>query len=169
MAEKPHVVIYTDGSVAPNPGFGGWGVVLINADLPADDPRRVKELFGGECDTTNNRMELLGAIQALRALKKPCVVDLHTDSQYVQKGITAWLPGWVKKNWRTAAKEEVKNKDLWLILQAETERHTVHWHWVRGHAGDTFNERADQLAEQGRLTAIENYKMLQKDDMGESN
>jgi ribonuclease HI len=158
MPDKAHVTIYTDGSVSPNPGFGGWGVVLIA------DNGTTKELSGGECDTTNNRMELLAAIQAFRALRKPCIVDIHTDSQYVQQGITKWLPGWIRKNWRTSGKEDVKNKDLWLALQAESQQHEVRWHWVRGHNGDANNERADVLAEQGRLSALETYKKLQNSD-----
>jgi ribonuclease HI len=139
---EPHVVIHTDGACSGNPGPGGWGAILAFGELK-------KELFGGEAHTTNNRMELMGAISALEGLKKPCVVDLHTDSQYMRDGITKWIHGWKRNGWRTADKKPVKNVDLWQRLEAALERHTVRWHWVRGHAGDAMNERADELARDG--------------------
>ena len=136
------VEIYTDGACRGNPGPGGWGVVLRSGD-------RVKELSGGEPATTNNRMELKAAIEALAALKKPCRVDLYTDSVYVRSGITQWLPAWRARGWRTADKKPVKNQDLWEALAALNERHDVAWHWVKGHAGHPENERADELANHG--------------------
>lgn len=140
--EKTNVTIYTDGACSGNPGPGGWGVLLSCKGIE-------KELYGGEPETTNNRMELTAAIEALRALKQPCVVHLHTDSTYVKDGITKWLFNWKKNNWRTAAKQPVKNQDLWQALEAALASHEVHWHWVRGHNGDSGNERADRLAVQG--------------------
>ena len=134
--------IFTDGACRGNPGPGGWGAILRYGD-------KEKELFGGERHTTNNRMELMAAIQALEALKDPCEVNLTTDSQYVRKGITEWLANWKKRNWQTAAKKPVVNKDLWQRLEAAAERHRVKWHWVRGHSGHSENERADQLANRG--------------------
>jgi ribonuclease HI len=139
---EPHVVIHTDGACSGNPGPGGWGAILALGD-------HQKELHGGEAHTTNNRMELMGAISALEALKKPCVVDLHTDSQYMRDGIMKWIKNWKRNGWRTADKKPVKNVDLWQRLEAALERHQVRWHWVRGHAGDVLNERADQLARDG--------------------
>jgi ribonuclease HI len=139
---EPHVVVHTDGACSGNPGPGGWGAILAFGD-------RQKELHGGEAHTTNNRMELMGAISALEALKKPCVVDLHTDSQYMRDGIMKWIKNWKRNGWRTADKKPVKNVDLWQRLEAALERHQVRWHWVRGHAGDAMNERADQLARDG--------------------
>jgi len=136
------VDIFTDGACRGNPGPGGWGAVLRYGD-------KEKELFGGEPHTTNNRMELMAAIQALEALKNPCEVNLTTDSQYVRKGITEWLANWKKRNWQTAAKKPVVNKDLWQRLEAAAERHRVKWHWVRGHSGHSENERADRLANRG--------------------
>jgi ribonuclease HI len=136
------VIVYTDGACKGNPGPGGWGALLI-----AGDHR--KELYGGESPTTNNRMELTAAIEALAALKRPCRVQLYTDSQYVRLGITEWLPQWKRRGWKTADKKPVKNDDLWKKLESQIERHEVHWHWVRGHAGDPGNERADQLANLG--------------------
>ena len=136
------VDIFTDGACRGNPGPGGWGAILCYGD-------KEKELFGGEPHTTNNRMELMAAIQALEALKDPCEVNLTTDSQYVRKGITEWLANWKKRNWQTAAKKPVVNKDLWQRLEAAAERHRVKWHWVRGHSGHSENERADQLANRG--------------------
>jgi ribonuclease HI len=136
------VDIFTDGACRGNPGPGGWGAILRYGD-------KEKELFGGERHTTNNRMELMAAIQALEALKDPCEVNLTTDSQYVRKGITEWLANWKKRNWQTAAKKPVVNKDLWQRLEAAAERHRVKWHWVRGHSGHSENERADQLANRG--------------------
>ena len=138
----PQVVIYTDGACSGNPGPGGWGAVLIAKD-------REKEICGGEPATTNNRMELMAAIQALEALTKPCKVVLHTDSQYVRTGITEWLPGWKARGWRTAAKAPVKNDDLWKRLDAARLRHEVDWRWIKGHAGHELNERADALARKG--------------------
>lgn len=138
----PLVTIYTDGACKGNPGPGGWGAILITG-------AHRKELHGGEPNTTNNRMELMGAISALEALTKPCVVDLHTDSQYVRQGITEWIGGWKARGWRTAAKAPVKNEDLWRRLDAARDRHEVRWHWVKGHAGDPLNERADELANLG--------------------
>jgi ribonuclease HI len=138
----PQVVIHTDGACSGNPGPGGWGAVLHFKD-------QEKELWGGELQTTNNRMELMAAIQALEALKKPCKVELHTDSQYVQKGIHEWIHGWKKRGWLTADKKPVKNDDLWKRLDAARLRHQVDWRWVKGHAGHEFNERADALARRG--------------------
>ena len=138
----PNVEAFTDGACRGNPGPGGWGVVLRSGGV-------VKELSGGEPATTNNRMELKGAIEALAALKKPCRVDLYTDSQYVRKGITEWLPAWRARDWRTADKKPVKNQDLWEALSVLNERHDVSWHWVKGHAGHPENERADELANLG--------------------
>jgi ribonuclease HI len=138
-ANRPHVVAYTDGACSGNPGPGGWGVILIYGE-------HRKELNGGEPVTTNNRMELMGAISALEALKKPARVDIHTDSEYVQKGISGWINGWKRNGWRTSAKQPVKNADLWQRLDAARARHEVHWHWLRGHAGHAENERADELA-----------------------
>lgn len=136
------VTIYTDGACKGNPGAGGWGVVLIYGE-------HRKELFGGEKHTTNNRMELLAAIQGLDALKRSCQVDLYTDSQYVRKGITEWMYNWKKNGWKTAAKKPVKNDDLWKKLDELSGKHQVKWHWVKGHAGHPLNERADQLANEG--------------------
>jgi ribonuclease HI len=136
---KPHVVIYTDGACSGNPGPGGWGAVLIAG-------RHRKELAGGEALTTNNRMELLAAISALEALRGPSTVDLHTDSQYLRNGVTSWIHAWKRNGWRTADRKPVKNVELWQRLDAAQSRHEVSWHWVRGHAGEAENERADELA-----------------------
>ena len=138
------VVIYTDGACKGNPGPGGWGAVLRSGTLE-------KELFGGELGTTNNRMELMAVIQALAALKRPCAVQLYLDSQYVRQGITEWIHGWKKKNWRTAAGQPVKNVELWQRLDELAHRagHVIEWHWVKGHAGDPGNEHADALATKG--------------------
>ncbi|MDX2027937.1 MAG: ribonuclease HI [Alphaproteobacteria bacterium] len=133
------VDIFSDGACSGNPGPGGWGVILRYGDVE-------KELSGGEPETTNNRMELMGAIAGLEALTKPSQVRLHTDSQYVQKGITEWLPQWVRRGWKTADKKPVKNVDLWQRLQTAIQPHQVEFIWVRGHAGHPENERADQLA-----------------------
>jgi ribonuclease HI len=133
------VTIHTDGACSGNPGPGGWGVILQWGD-------HTRELKGGEAHTTNNRMELMAAIKALETLKRPCDVDLHTDSEYLRQGITDWISGWKRNGWRTAARKPVKNSDLWQRLDAAVGRHTVHWHWVRGHAGHDLNERADELA-----------------------
>lgn len=139
------VVIYTDGACKGNPGPGGWGALLRAPDGAE------KELFGGELGTTNNRMEMLAVIEGLSALKRPCRVELYIDSQYVLKGITEWLPGWKAKGWKTAAKQPVKNVDLWQRLDALVANagHTIDWRWVKGHAGDPGNERADGLANRG--------------------
>ena len=133
------VTIHTDGACSGNPGPGGWGVILQWGD-------HTRELKGGEAHTTNNRMELMAAIMALETLKRPCEVDLHTDSEYLRQGITDWINGWKRNDWRTAARKPVKNTDLWQRLDAAVHRHTVHWHWVRGHSGHDLNERADELA-----------------------
>jgi len=136
------VVIHTDGACSGNPGPGGWGAILTFGD-------REKELKGGEEHTTNNRMELMAAISALEALKRPCLVDLHTDSQYMRDGIMSWIKKWKQNGWRTSDKKPVKNVDLWQRLEAALARHKVNWHWVKGHAGHPMNERADQLARDG--------------------
>ncbi|MDY6798227.1 MAG: ribonuclease HI [Pseudomonadota bacterium] len=136
------VVIYTDGACKGNPGPGGWGVVLRYGDVQ-------KTLHGGERDTTNNRMELQAAIQGLKALRRACNVELYTDSQYVRKGITEWLSGWKRNGWKTAARKPVKNADLWLELDEQVARHSINWHWVKGHAGTPGNELADELANLG--------------------
>jgi len=134
-----HVEIFTDGACKGNPGPGGWGALLRFGEVE-------RELFGGELETTNNRMELLAAIEALRALKEPCAVTLTTDSIYVKNGITQWLEGWKKKGWKTAGRKPVKNIDLWQALDEQNQRHQVHWAWVKGHSGHRENEIADQLA-----------------------
>jgi len=139
---KNHVILFTDGACRGNPGPGGWGALLVFGDVE-------KEICGGEDDTTNNRMEMMAAINALNELKRPCKVDLHTDSTYVRDGITKWLPNWKRRGWKTAAKKPVKNRDLWEELEAAAKRHDVTWHWVKGHAGHDGNERADELANQG--------------------
>jgi ribonuclease HI len=143
----PRVVIYTDGACRGNPGPGGWGAVLIAGDNERD-------IWGGELQTTNNRMELMGAIAALDALKRPCRVELHTDSQYVRNGITEWLRGWKARGWRTASKAPVKNEDLWRRLDEARARHEVDWRWVKGHNGHPLNERADALARKGMLELL---------------
>jgi ribonuclease HI len=135
------VEIHTDGACLGNPGPGGWGALLRYG-------RTERELVGGESDTTNNRMELMAAISALEALTAPCEVTLHTDSQYVMKGLTEWMPNWLRRGWKTAAGEPVKNQDLWQRLHAAAGRHKVHWRWVKGHAGHVDNERVDRLARQ---------------------
>ena len=142
MSETDEVVIYTDGACKGNPGPGGWGALLVYKGAE-------KELWGGDPNTTNNRMELMAAIAGLIALTRPCSVKLVTDSQYVMKGIQEWLPNWKKRGWKTASKEPVKNADLWQKLDEEVNRHQVSWQWVRGHTGHTGNERADQLANRG--------------------
>ena len=133
------VEIFTDGACRGNPGPGGWGAILRFGAVE-------KELSGGEAETTNNRMELMAAISALEALKRPVSVDIHTDSTYVRDGITKWIHGWKKRDWRTADKKPVKNVDLWQRLDAAVGQHQVDWHWVKGHAGHPENERADELA-----------------------
>lgn len=136
---KPHIEIHTDGACSGNPGPGGWGALLRYGSTE-------KELSGGEALTTNNRMELLAAISALESLSKPCKVDLYTDSQYVQKGITEWMSSWLKRGWKNAKGEAVKNQDLWQRLNAAVGPHQVLWHWVKGHNGHVDNERVDGLA-----------------------
>lgn len=136
------VTIYTDGACKGNPGPGGWGAALKTG-------LHKKKLYGGELNTTNNRMELLAAIRALQFLSRPCEVNIYTDSQYVRKGITEWIHGWKKKNWMTASKTPVKNDDLWKTLDAEVNRHKLTWHWVKGHSGHPGNELADALANKG--------------------
>jgi len=140
--ETGRVTIYTDGACSGNPGPGGWGAIMRWNGTE-------KELKGGEPDTTNNRMELMAAIQALEALNRGVTADLYTDSTYVQKGITEWIHGWKKRGWKTAAKKPVKNEDLWRRLDEAISGHDVKWHWVKGHAGHPENERADELARMG--------------------
>ena len=136
------VEVFTDGACRGNPGPGGWGALLrFNG--------RERELYGGETETTNNRMELRAAIEALQALKEPCAVTLTTDSVYVKNGITSWLANWKKKGWKTANRQPVKNVDLWRALDEQNQRHRVDWHWVKGHSGHRENEIADQLANRG--------------------
>ncbi len=139
VSNNPHIEIHTDGACSGNPGPGGWGALLRYGATE-------KELSGGEKLTTNNRMELLAAICAIESLNKPCRIDLYTDSQYVQKGITEWLPNWVKRGWKNAKGEPVKNQDLWQRLSVASKLHQVSWHWVKGHAGHVENERVDGLA-----------------------
>ena len=146
-ASKKEVTIYTDGACSGNPGPGGWGAILRFGE-------HEKELNGGDFETTNNKMELRAAIEALNALKEPCLVNLHTDSQYVKGGITGWIEGWKRNGWKTSAKKPVKNEELWRALEQARDRHDVSWHWVKGHAGHPDNERADELARQG----MEPYK-----------
>jgi ribonuclease HI len=143
--DAPEVVIYTDGACKGNPGPGGWGAWLRYGN-------HERELYGGEQLTTNNRMELMAVIQALTALSRPCDVTVHTDSEYVRKGITEWIHGWKQRGWKTADKKPVKNQELWQRLEALAELHSVNWRWVRGHAGDPGNERADALANRGCAT-----------------
>lgn len=133
------MVIHTDGACRGNPGPGGWGAILVSG-------KHRKELNGSEAQTTNNRMEMMAAVEALTALTKRCQVVLWTDSEYVKNGITKWVHGWVKRGWKTAAKQPVKNEDLWKALLAQSERHDIEWRWVKGHSGDEGNERADALA-----------------------
>ncbi len=142
MSEAGRLTIYTDGACSGNPGPGGWGAILMFGE-------HRKELKGGERDTTNNRMELLAAIEALEALKRPSAVDLYTDSAYVKNGITSWIHGWKRNGWKTADKKPVKNVELWQRLDAALASHKVSWHWVKGHAGHPENERADELAREG--------------------
>mgnify|MGYP002713071422 CR=1 FL=1 len=139
---RAHVTIYTDGACSGNPGPGGWGALLISKAAE-------KEIYDGAADTTNNRMELTAAIEALEALKRACDVDLFTDSSYVRNGITSWIANWKKNGWKNAQKKPVSNADLWQRLDKARERHQVTWHWVKGHAGHPENERADALARAG--------------------
>jgi ribonuclease HI len=138
-SKTKHVEIYTDGACSGNPGPGGWGAILVYGNVE-------KEISGCESLTTNNRMEMMAAIAALEMLKNHCSVDVYTDSTYVQKGITEWLPGWKARGWKTADRKPVKNSDLWERLDAAAAGHKVRWHWVRGHDGHEYNERADVLA-----------------------
>ena len=139
---KGKVVIHTDGACSGNPGPGGWGAIL-------DYSGARKELSGGAADTTNNRMEITAAVEALNALKRPCKVEMHVDSQYVKDGITKWIHGWKKNGWKTADKKPVKNAELWQALDEAIRRHEISWHWVKGHDGNPDNERADELAREG--------------------
>ena len=140
--ESTTITIHTDGACSGNPGPGGWGAILTGYG-------EVRELKGGEADTTNNRMELMAAIIALETLTRPCKITLHTDSTYVKDGITTWIHNWKKRGWKTSAKKPVKNMDLWQRLDAATQIHDIEWRWVKGHAGDPGNERADALANEG--------------------
>ncbi len=140
MTEK--IVIYTDGACKGNPGVGGWGAFLSYQG-------KQKEMCGGELNTTNNRMELMAAIEALNSLKRECEVELFTDSQYVKNGINEWMANWKKRGWKTAAKKAVKNQDLWMALDEAVQQHNVEWKWVKGHSGDIGNDKADDLANQG--------------------
>jgi len=142
MSELTQVELFTDGACSGNPGPGGWGLIMRWKGAE-------KEMCGGEPHTTNNRMEMMAVIEGLNAMKRPCEIDVYTDSQYVQKGITEWVHGWKKRGWKTADKKPVKNEDLWKMLDEAASRHKVQWHWVRGHAGHAENERADELARQG--------------------
>jgi ribonuclease HI len=140
--ENNTVVIHTDGACSGNPGPGGWGAIL-------EFNGKTKELKGGMALTTNNQMELTAAIEALTALKRPCNVEIHTDSQYVKNGVTSWVHNWKRNGWRTADKKPVKNAELWQALDEATQRHNIDWRWVKGHAGHDLNERADTLANEG--------------------
>ena len=151
MSDK--VIIHTDGACSGNPGPGGWGAIL-------EYGRHTRELKGGEALTTNNKMELTAAIEALTALKRPCEVEIHTDSQYVKNGVQSWMNGWKRNGWKTADKKPVKNLELWQALDEATKRHTIEWKWVKGHAGHELNERADQLANEGMAP----FKPKKRDD-----
>lgn len=151
MSIRPHVTIYTDGAAKGNPGPGGYGAVLIS-----EKPSAQKELSGGENPTTNNRMELMGVICALEALTRPCAIDLYSDSSYVINAFNkGWLEKWKRNGWRKSVKEPLKNVELWQRLDAAAQPHTVNWHWVKGHAGNTYNELADSLASNAALKAAE--------------
>jgi ribonuclease HI len=141
------VVVYTDGACKGNPGPGGWGVWMVSG-------RHEKELWGGEANTTNNRMELTAVIQALTTLKRRCHVIIYTDSEYVRKGITEWITGWKRRGWKTADNKPVKNADLWVALEQAANVHQVEWRWVKGHSGDPGNERADGLANRGAAQVV---------------
>ena len=141
------VAIWTDGACSGNPGPGGWGALLRYG-------AQERELKGGEKLTTNNRMELTAAIEALESLKRPCAVSVHTDSQYLRGGVTGWLSRWKRNGWRTADKKPVKNEDLWRRLDAATQRHDIEWRWVKGHDGDQYNERADEPAREGMASFL---------------
>jgi ribonuclease HI len=148
-----HVEIWTDGGCKPNPGPGGWAAILIYKGT-------MKELTGGELETTNNRMELTAAAEALEALTRPCKVVLHTDSEYLKNGITRWMTGWVRKNWRSSTGDPVKNMDLWRRILDAAKPHEIDWRWVRGHSGAPLNERADELATQARDELLKTAKAL---------
>ncbi|CRZ21374.1 ribonuclease HI [Kingella kingae] len=141
------VYLFTDGACKGNPGAGGWGVLLRYG-------AHEKELFGGEANTTNNRMELMAVLSGLQALNRACTVEICTDSQYVKNGMESWIRGWKKNGWKTASKQAVKNEDLWRQLDAEVAKHTVRWTWVKGHAGHAENERADELANKGVMQVL---------------
>jgi ribonuclease HI len=151
MSDATPVVIYTDGACSGNPGPGGWGAILTYGD-------NCKEIAGGEEVTTNNRMELMAAISALEALKRPSRVELHTDSSYLKNGITQWIHGWKRNGWRTSDKKPVKNAELWQRLDEARNRHEIDWHWVKGHAGHPENERADELARQAMAPFLKRRK-----------
>ncbi len=157
MPDPIPVIIYTDGACSGNPGPGGWAAILRFGP-------HEKVLQGGASLTTNNRMELRATIAAFQALTRPCVAEVHTDSEYVKKGITEWLPGWIRNGWRTKNKLPVKNQDLWRALHAAIRPHRVTWHWVKGHAGDEFNERADELA----VSALNTIGVRSKPDLEEA-
>jgi len=146
------VIIYTDGACRGNPGPGGWGVILCYKGT-------VKEIYGGDPNTTNNRMELMAAIQALEILTKPCSVQLNTDSKYVMQGITEWISNWKKRGWKTASRTPVKNEDLWRRLDAAIQRHNIEWFWVKGHSGHKDNDRADELANLG-IDSLKNKREM---------
>jgi ribonuclease HI len=148
---RPHVVIYSDGACKGNPGPGGWGAWLRSGD-------HLKELWGGDPATTNNRMELTAVIEALASLKRTCQIDLYTDSEYVKNGITTWIHGWKRRGWKTADGKPVKNVELWQRLEALAKLHHVEWHWVKGHAGDPGNEKADELANRGVAEALAGHR-----------
>jgi ribonuclease HI len=149
------VVIHTDGACSGNPGPGGWGAIL-------EFNGRERELFGGAPETTNNRMELTAAIEALRALKGRCVVEMHTDSEYLRNGITKWIHGWKRNGWRTSDKKPVKNVELWQALDVLSTAHAVKWHWLRGHAGHELNERADELARKGMAPYLKRRRVVRE-------
>jgi ribonuclease HI len=151
MSDVTPVVIYTDGACSGNPGPGGWGAILTYGD-------KCKEISGGEEVTTNNRMELMAAIAALEALKRPSRVELHTDSSYLKNGITQWIHGWKRNGWRTSDKKPVKNAELWQRLDEARNRHEIDWHWVKGHAGHPENERADEIAREAMAPFLKSRK-----------
>ncbi|WP_298162122.1 ribonuclease HI [Acidocella sp.] len=153
LMASEHVEIWTDGGCKPNPGPGGWAAILIYKGT-------IKELTGGELETTNNRMELTAAAEALEALTRPCKVVLHTDSEYLKNGITRWMTGWVRKNWRSSTGDPVKNMDLWRRILDAAKPHEIDWRWVRGHSGAPLNERADELATQARDELLKTAKTL---------
>lgn len=140
--QNKKVIIYTDGACSGNPGKGGWGAIMMYGG-------KAREIYGGNEYTTNNQMELKAVIEALRLLNRPCEVELYTDSSYVKNGITKWIHGWKRNGWKTASKKAVKNEELWRELDIEVKRHQIDWHWVKGHAGDEYNEIADELARRG--------------------